>query len=258
MDACNTQNGNLGAGVEAQTKDDADGVHFPRAINGLEQETQYPHHEAAARRAVEVGVLRRGGLGVVLSRRVTVAAVGLIAAALGEDLAEAGDELVEDPAVADAEDDEDGGADRGADDVADAGEAVEAAAQGAAGGGDDDAGDDDDGAVAEGEEGADGGGTLAGGDEAARHEVDDGDVVGVEGMAEAEGVGQGGGGDELGVEVEDDGAGGPDEGVDDDEEGYDEDAVAGDAVEELGLRGKLDVDLAHGLTPSSLLRRFLL
>jgi hypothetical protein len=43
--------------------------------------------------------------------------------------------------------------------------------------------------VAEREKGADGDGPLAGGDEAARGEVDGGDVVCVEGVSEAEGAG---------------------------------------------------------------------
>lgn len=99
--------------------------------------------------------------------------------------------------------------------------------------------------MAEREKGADRGGALARGDEAPRHEVNGGDVVGVERMAQAERVGQRGGGDELGVKVQHDAAGGPDEGVDEDEHRDGEDAVVGDAAEEPGLRGKLDVDFAH-------------
>jgi len=55
--------------------------------------------------------------------------------------------------------------------------------------------------------------------QAARSEVDGGDVVCVEGVAQAEGVGEDGGREELGVVVEEDGGDGPDEEVDGDEEG---------------------------------------
>src|SRR5699024_8423648 len=115
-------------------------------------------------------------LSVTRIRRVLVLAVLAHAPLRRQHLAQALDQLVEDPSVTKAQYDEERGADGSADDVAHAGEAVEAVAQGAARGGDDDAGDDDDGAVPEGEEGADGGGALARGDEPPRHEVDGGDV----------------------------------------------------------------------------------
>lgn len=126
-------------------------------------------------------------------------------------------QLGQDPGVAGAQDQQEGGADAGPNDIAHALEAVETVAQGAAGGGDDDAGDEDDGGVAQAEPGADADGALAGGDQAAGHEVDGGDVVGVEGVAEAQGVGEDGGGDELGVKVQEDADDGPEDEVDGDE-----------------------------------------
>lgn len=110
---------------------------------------------------------------------------------------------MEDPAVAGAEDHEEDGADGCADDVAYAGQAIEAIPERTAGGGDYDAREDDNGAVAEGKECADRGGPPAGGDEATGGEVNGGDVVCIEGVAEAEGVGEGCGRSEAWVGEED-------------------------------------------------------
>lgn len=105
----------------------------------------------------------------------------------GDELLHLHDEFVQDVHVHDAEEEEEGGGDGGADDAAYAGEVVEFGGHGGSGTGNDEGGDDHDGGVAEAEVHADCDGALAGGDEAARHEVDGGDVVCVQGMAESEG-----------------------------------------------------------------------
>ena len=113
------------------------------------------------------------------------------------------------PAVAGAEDEEEGSGHTGADDAADLLEVVEPVAQGARGRSYHDAGDDDDGRVPQAEEGADRHGALARRDQAACHQVDGGDVVGVQRVAEAERVGEDGRGDHLGDVMEDNANGGP-------------------------------------------------
>lgn len=87
---------------------------------------------------------------------------------------------------------------------------------------------------------------LPRGDESARHEVDGGDVVGVEGVSESQGVGQDGGRDHFGEVVQGYSDAGPDEAVDEDEEGDEVQGRAGDVGE--GWRepdmGKLEA--GHG------------
>lgn len=81
------------------------------------------------------------------------------------------------------------------------------------------------------EKGADGYGSLTGSNQAARHQVDGADVVGVEGVAEAKGVGEHGGRDHFGEVVQGDADAGPDEAVDEDEEGDEVEGGAGDVGE---------------------------
>lgn len=96
--------------------------------------------------------------------------------------------------------------------------------------------DDDDGRVAERKERADGDGFLARGDEAARHEVDAGDVVCVEGMAETEDPGYRCGADELGVRVQHESCDCPGGELDEDEQADYGDRAEGEAFENGGSR----------------------
>lgn len=209
MDASNAKYSNLGAGIKAQPKHHAKGVHLPRAVHDAEQLPEDISHKADA--------LKRQlrGRRVLVLRLLAVPDLPPLAL---QQRPEPLDQAVQDPGVARAQDEQEGGADARADDVADPLEAVEAVPQRAARGGDDHAGDDDDGGVAEAEPGADADGALAGRDEAAGHEVDRADVVGIEGMAQAEGVGQDGGGYQHRVEVQDDADGHPYDDVDGDEQ----------------------------------------
>lgn len=100
--------------------------------------------------------------------------------------------------------------------------------------------------MAQAEEGADGHGLLAAGDQAARHQVDGGDVVGVEGVAESEGIGQHRGRDHLGEVVQGDADAGPDEAVDEDEEGDEVQGGAGDVGEGWREPDVGDAEAAHG------------
>lgn len=159
----------------------------------------------------------------------------IVVSGSGQDGPQPLNQLVQHPSVAYTENDEKGSADASANNVANAGEAVEAVPQGTASGGDDNTGDEDNGAMAQREEGAHGGWSLTRGDEAPRHEVYGRDVVGVEGVAHPEHVGQRRGRDERRVVVKHDGCGYPDEGVDGDEDDDGPQAVGRDAMEELGF-----------------------
>ncbi|POR32806.1 Uncharacterized protein TPAR_06978, partial [Tolypocladium paradoxum] len=229
--ASHAEKSNLGAGVEAEAKDNAQGVHLPRAVDGFEEKPEGTCHEAGT---LEVE-LSRPSVGSVL-----IVAVLSHAPPLREDDLQPPHQPVQHPPISQAQNDENRRTDGGADDVSHARKAIKALPQRTARGGDDDARHDDNGAVAEREEGADGRGPLARGDEAPGHEVDGGDVVRVEGVTEPERVGEGGGRDEGRVEAQDDGDGGPDDGVDGDEQGDDGDAVGGDAAEEIGLGGEFE------------------
>lgn len=63
LDTGDSENGNFGARVEAEAENDAERVHLPRAIDGLEEKPEDSGHEAAALEA-KLPTGRR--LGVVL------------------------------------------------------------------------------------------------------------------------------------------------------------------------------------------------
>lgn len=182
MDTSDTKYGDLRAGIKAQTKHDAKRVHLPRPIHNAEQLPEHIGQEADTleRQLRGRGVLFPGTLGLL-------AVPDLPALAL-QQRPEPLDQAEQDPGVAGAQDEQEGGTNARAHDVPDSLEAVETVPQCAARGGDDHAGDDHDGGVAQAKPCADADGALAGRDEAAGHKVDGADVVGVEGMAQAKGV----------------------------------------------------------------------
>ncbi|TFA98174.1 hypothetical protein CCMA1212_010021 [Trichoderma ghanense] len=235
LNARNPQHRNLRARVKAQPKHHAQRIHLPRPINRLQHDPQHSDHEPAP---LELQLVIRIGRGSNPSG-IHLALPGVEASPLRENLLQPLDQLVQHPAVAQAQDDEHRRADARPDDVAHPLKPIKALPQRAARRRHDNARDDDNGAVAEREKGAHGGGPLSGRDEPPRHEVNGRDVVRVQGMAQAEGVGERRGRDEGRVEVQDDADGDPDEGVDGDEDGDDADAVGGEAMEEL-WRGEVE------------------
>lgn len=215
MDASDSKDGNLGARIETEAEKHTKREHFPRGVNELEQLAKDASQEPQVRGLVVAGPgYDAAHLDAIIVGTLGDAPLDAVGAGLTH-------ELVQDPGVAGAEDEENDGADDAAHESADILGAPEPVAEGAAGGRDGDAGDDDDGAVAEGEEGADGDGPLAGSDEAPGGEVDGGDVVGVEGVAKAEDVGKGGRADEGGMAGEGPGDDGPGDEVDEEDEGDD-------------------------------------
>lgn len=206
LDTRNAQDGDFRAGIKTKAKHDAKRVHLPRPVDDAEQLAKDIGHEAGTFEAQLSGRL------VLLLLLLS----GFVLVAPQQD-AQSAYQLAQHPCVARAQEQQEGGADTSADDVADALEAVETIAQGAAGGGDDDAGDEHNGGVAQAEPGADADGALARGNQTAGHEVDGRNVVGVKGVAEAQGVGEDSRRDEPGVKAQDGAHDGPDDEVDGDE-----------------------------------------
>lgn len=230
----NPKNSNLGTRVKPESKDDAEGIHLPGPINDPEQLLKDTSQEASPLKSEVVLDLTLLG----------VEATPLLA--LLQDDPEALHELVQDPTVSDAENDEKGGTDAGAYDVSHTSKAIKPIPQSTTGSGNNNTSNNDNSAVPQREEGPHSGRPLPGSDEPPGHEVDGGDVVGVQGMAQAEDVREGGGRDEAGVEVQHDGSDGPYDGVDADEEEDHEQAVCGDAAEEAGLGDAQRVSKVEG------------
>ncbi|KDN60261.1 hypothetical protein CSUB01_07716 [Colletotrichum sublineola] len=235
------QNSNFGARIKAQPEQNPEGKHLPRPVDNTKHLLEHTGQEALA---LQLQIRRRIPL---LFLRGLVAPLPPPPLFLQND-PQPLDKLVQHPSVACTEQQQEGGADTSADDVAHPREAVETVPQRATGRSHDDTGDDDDSAVAQREECTDCDWTLARGNEAPGHEVDGGDVVSVEGVAEAEDEGEGGGGDEGWVKVQQNAGDDPDEYVCGNEEGNDADRRRGKDAEALweGQGGEGDAEPRHG------------
>lgn len=156
-------------------------------------------------------------------------------------------QLVKNPSVSHAKKDKDRSTDACSDDISNALEAIEPIPQSPTRSSDHNAGDEDDSAVPKREERANSSRTLAGSDEPARHEINGGDVIRIEGVTQAESVRERRGGNETRVKVKNYRGDGPYDCVGSDEDRDHSDTVVGDAAEEIGLRGKLELAIScHG------------
>lgn len=203
LDGGDAEERDLAGRVEAQAEEDAERVHFPGAVNHLEHALE---HVEQAPGAVDLEP-----------------AFLLVAGVRGDQRLQLPHQPVQDVDVHDAQEDQEGGRHGCADDAAHLRKVVELVGDCRGGAGDNDGGDDDNGRVAKGEEHADCHGLLAGGDEAAGHQVDGRDVVCVQSMAKAKGVGQDGRGDERRVKMKNNANSNPDNRIDKgDQEDYGE------------------------------------
>lgn len=191
-DGRDTQQRDLGTGVEAETKQHAERIHLPGTIDETEQLLE-KLEEHALTLDLELFLLRvcssvpffRSSRSGRRSRTITPPP-------------QRHEQFPQNINIHTAQDDQETRTDRRPDDTSDPAETAKLAHRGRAAG-DDKRRDDDNRAVAQTEERADGDGSLPAGHQSSRHEVDGGNVVGVESVAEAEGPGEDGGRDQRGV-----------------------------------------------------------
>jgi len=182
LNAGNPQDGNFGARVKSKPEQDAERKHLPRAIHNLEQ---LPKDGSHASGRVEPKVVRHSTVIIVITHLPQPSTIapfltgGPRGTLLSQDQFEVTHKAPQHPTISRTQKQKESGGDASADNAADALETVEAVAQRTGGSCDDDAGNEHDGRVPEAEERADGDGTATGCDEAARHEIDSGDVIGV-------------------------------------------------------------------------------
>lgn len=212
MDAGYANNGNFRACIEAQTKHNPQRIHFPWAIDGFEEELERARQKA--------GTLQ-GKLSLCtvpsLILRDFLRIIRFLLLALGQDLAEARDKLVENPAIACTQNDEKCRAHRGTDDISHASKVVESVSQCTTGSSDHNTGNDYYCAVPKREERTNSGWSLPRRNQASRHEVNGGDVICIESMAKTQRIGQGSRTNKLRIEVKDNAYSSPNQDIDGDE-----------------------------------------
>lgn len=231
LNASDSQKSDFGAGIKAESKHYTQGIHLPRPVNSLEEKLE-DSSEGTTTHEIKLAARRISDILGAINAQPASPSIELRPQRL--------DELVQNPAVGGAQNDQKRRTNSRADNVSDSLKPIKPISQGSRRGSQDDGRHDDNGAMAQGEEGPHGGWTLPAGDQTPSHQVNGGDVVRVEGMAKTEAVREGGRGDQARVEAQHHGDGGPHDEVHGDEEGDDGNAVGGDAAEEFGLGGELE------------------